>query len=294
MMRKKALALSLAFVCIAAAVIAGNRDDPLDETGQKQWPEKAKTIYAEMTCEAHEPDGDGEVRSEGTVKVWLDPGRGLYRVSVAVRMVTRNKEEDIEIHFVLTPKEAAGWRIEDGSVDETNIYAKTKPGQPPILENGHHISGLLIPFAEAAFGYKRIKKELVMEKAKSPLPQPDKLKWHEVKPKNKENKTPFFKCLALSQGTRVWLGLSPKTGWPMQHVIRSKNDGEAVFKVTKLDLKANLKGAFAIPADVKAKLDGAVDENPDAVPGEIDVDELKEALEEIEVDIIEEEPDEGD
>ena len=54
-------------------------------------------------------------------------------------------------------------------------------------------------------------------------------------------------------GGPLWIGFSPKTGWPVRQAAKSK-DQETVLTVVKFDLEGDLKGAFDVPDKIARTL----------------------------------------
>jgi len=253
-MKRTAWAVMLSMLLVAGVAIGG-KEKTDSGAKRRRWPASAENVYVEMTFSGREGDKPDSDRFTGSAKVWLDTRRGLYRIAAVLTRTDNGREEALEAHLLLSPEGCVTWEIERAKLNDVNRRElKSAPGEAPHLEEAHEIAGIMIPFAEAAFGYKRLKTELVMERAKPPVPQADKLRWHQIKKKG-EKASKLFKRLVLFSDGNVWLGLSPKTGWPMKHVARTEKGEEAIFTVTKLDLKADLKDAFELPPGVKAALE---------------------------------------
>ena len=253
-MKRTALALVLGVVLVSGVAIGG-KEKTDSGASKRRWPAKAEKVYVEMTFSGREGDKADSDRFAGSAKVWLDTRRGLYRIAAVLTRTDNGREEAVEAHLLLSPEGCVTWETEKDKLERVRRRdLKSTPGEPPHLEKVHEVAGIMIPFVEAAFEYKRLKTELVMERSKPPVPQADELRWHQIKKKG-EKASKLFRRLTLFSDGNVWLGLSPKTGWPMKHVARTEKGKEAIFSVTKLDLKADLKGAFELPAGVKAALE---------------------------------------
>ena len=207
-----------------------------------------------------------KMRMTGEVKFWLDTKRGLYRLSATAQVVEEGKTQTMEAQILFSPEGQVVWNLVDGVAGEPrrDRRQKTVPGKCKLLSD----MGPLVAFVDAAFGYERISKEVVLKRAEPPLKEKDKLHWFEVTPDPEVKKSDLFKLLCTEEDfTKVWLAFSPETGWPMKYVLRGE-DAEVVIRVTKVDLKANLKGVFELPAEVKEKLEDEADEAQEEVEEE--------------------------
>ena len=56
-------------------------------------------------------------------------------------------------------------------------------------------------------------------------------------------------CPGNAEAVKLWLGFSPKTGWPVKYVVRSRNL-DASIELTKLDANPDFRGVFKLPIAV--------------------------------------------
>lgn len=245
----------LVLVVAPAWALKPNTEPPKEDPNRAENVRKA---HLTISCEGQERDG-GEAFN-GTAEIWFDRDQGLYRLHISLTVVARGKAEEVEAHIYVSPERTVYWEREGRKERNPKQRAlKTEAGAEPAFEKLAHngdVGGLMVPYVDAAFGFKRLRTEANMEAAESPLAEKDELRWYELKERPDAHRGLVQELNMLGDKARVWLGVSPETGWPMKHAVRGEKGGAFTFTLTKVDAKPDLKGVFDLPAEVKAKLKG--------------------------------------
>ena len=245
----------LVVVAMPACALKPTAEPPKDD------PNRAENVRkAHLTISVNGPIGPTAL-FDGTAEIWFDRDQGLYRLHVTLKIAegaADGKPQDGEVHVIVSPERVVLWERQGREQRKPKQHAlKTEAGAEPLLEEIQlgDLGSFIVPYVDAVFGFKRLKTEAKMEASESPLAGKDELRWYEVKPRD-DAQDGLARTIGKFGGrTRVWLGVSPATGWPMSYVARGVNGDEAKSTLTKVDTNPDLKGVFDLPAEVKAKLE---------------------------------------
>ena len=196
---------------------------------------------------------DGGVkRSAGDAELWGDKKSGRYAFEVNI---TRTRGDRVSVRSegcIRTNGETVKWRRRDGRLTSARKRKQAKDAKLPAYVDD--LDPLCFIY-DGLYGYKMLAREITLKPDKPPQHEKDGLRWYLVEAVKHKERTAFQKAMRLDR-VSLWLGFSPEDGWIHGLVFKEKSDNDlGVLKITKLDLKPDLKGAFDLPADVKALLD---------------------------------------
>ena len=251
--------LTIAVVCvslvlspfaISAGPVGGKKTKTLTPLQRyAKLTSKVSGIHLKMTVVLLDK---GVQRSTGDAELWGDKKNDRYAFEVNITKTRRDRVQVRSEGCIHRNGETIKWRRRDGQLTSARKRKRAKDAKLPAYVDD------LDPLAfiyDGFYGYKLLAQDITLKPQKPPQHEKDGLTWYLVSEVKHKERSKFQKTMRLER-VSLWLGFSPKDGWIHGLVFKEASDNDVgILKVTKLELNPNLKGAFDIPADVKAKLD---------------------------------------
>jgi hypothetical protein len=247
---KAAIGAGIVSVVLTAQSVAVGADKPVSLENYVRRTRNPQTALFEIRAECTVEDGQQVPPFQ--IELACD------KVQRGYRSTTTSQGLAVSYNVRFLGEEGVVWSAAEGNIDRIDQYKTRKAprGKCPVLQR----MGTVMFLVDAMFGYARLETETTLTRANSPLGKQDDLDWFEVSRPAGDDTGLFYATMASEAlASRMWVGLSPKTGWPVKQVWKTRREkvkGQVtlIFTVTRVDTKPDLRAVFELPPNVKAKL----------------------------------------